>query len=96
MDFITGFPRILRKLNSIMVVVYRLNKVANLIVVKSTNSTSEVAQIFIKEIVRMHGVPKKIILNIYAKFTSKFKKELIIGLGTKLAFSTTYHPQTNG
>jgi len=46
--------------------------------------------------VRLHGVPKKIVSNRNAKFTSKFWKELFVGLGTELALRTTYHPQTDG
>ena len=45
---------------------------------------------------RLHGVPKKNVFDRGAKFTSIFWKELFAGLGTKLAFSTTYHPQTYG
>ena len=46
--------------------------------------------------VRLHGVPKKIVSDRDAKFTSKFLKELFAGLGTELAFNTAYYPQTNG
>ena len=44
----------------------------------------------------MHGVLKKIVSDRDAKFMSKFWKELFAGLGTKLAFNTTYHPQKDG
>ena len=47
---------------------------------------------FTREIVRLHGVTKKIVSNSDEKFTSKYWKELFVGLGTKLAFNTTYHP----
>jgi len=47
-------------------------------------------------VARLHGVPKKIVLDRDAKFTSEFWKELFIGLGTKLAFSTNYHLQMDG
>jgi len=79
MDFITGFPRTLRHHVSIMVVVEKLGKVAHFIAVKSTNLASEVAHIFIREIVRLHGVPNKIILDRDAKFTSRFWTELVWG-----------------
>ena len=46
--------------------------------------------------VRLHGVLKKIVLEKDEKFTSKFWKELFVGLGIELAFSTSYHLQTDG
>jgi len=96
MEFITGFPRTLRQHDSIMVVVYRLTKVAHFIPVTSTFSASDVTKVFIRDVVRLHGVPKKIVSDRDAKFTSKFWKELFAGLGIKLAFSTTYHLQIDG
>ena len=60
------------------------------------NSTSDIAQIFIREILRLHGIPKNIVSNRDAKFTPKFWKELFACLGIDLAFSTTYHPHTSG
>eukprot|EP00253_Pinus_taeda_P005955 PITA_05955 len=96
MDFITGFLRTYRQHDSIMAVVGRLTKVAHFILVKYTYSTSDVAQVFMRDVVRLHDVPKKIVSDMDAKFTSKFWKELFAGLGTKLDFSTTYHPQTDG
>ena len=96
MDFITGFPRTMRQHDSIMVVADILTKVAHFIPVKYTFLAREVAQVFIRGVVRLHGVPKKILLEKDAKFTSKFWKELFARLGTELAFSTTYHPQTDG
>jgi len=48
--------------------------------------------VYIEKIVKLHGVPKKIVLDMDAKFTSNFWKKLFAGLGTELAFSTTYHP----
>eukprot|EP00253_Pinus_taeda_P003864 PITA_03864 len=78
-----------------MVVVDRLRKVVHFIPMKTTYSASEVARVFIREIVRPHGVPKKILSDKDANFTSKFRKELFAGLGIRLAFSTAYHPQTN-
>lgn len=54
------------------------------------------AQIFIREIVRFHGDPKNIILDIDSKFTSTFLKEFFLGLGTELSLITTYHMYIDG
>ena len=61
----------------------------------STFFASDVAQVFLIDVVRLHSVPKKIVLDRNV-FISKFWKELFAGLGTDLAFNTTYHPQTDG
>ena len=45
---------------------------------------------------RLHGVPNKIVSDKDEKLTSKFWKELFVGLGKELAFITTYHLQTDG
>jgi len=93
MDFITGLLRMVRQHDFIMVSVDRLTKVAYFIPMKSTFSASDVALVFIRDVVRFHGVTNKIVLDKDAKFTSKFWKELFAGLGTELAFSTIYHLQ---
>jgi hypothetical protein len=49
-----------------------------------------------KEIFRMHGIPKMVISDRDVKFTSSFWKELFAGLNTNLNFSTSYHPQMDG
>ena len=54
------------------------------------------AQVFIREILGLNGVPKKFVLDRDAKFTSMFWKELFVGLGIELALNTTYHLQKNG
>jgi len=90
MDFMTVLPRTLRKHDTIMVLVNRLRKVAHFIQVRATYLSSEVAQVFIREIVRLHGVPNKIVSERYANFTSKIWKELFVGLGSNCSFSTTY------
>ena len=49
-----------------------------------------------KEVFRLHGMPKEIISDRDTKSTSNFWKSLMMGLETKFLFSTTYHPQTDG
>jgi hypothetical protein len=94
MDFITGFPKTQRQNDSIMVVIDKLSKSAHFIPVKSTYKAINIAEIFMKEIFRLHGIPKMVISDRDVKFTSNFWKELFAGLGTNLNFNTSYHPQT--
>jgi transposase InsO family protein len=64
--------------------------------VKTTHTTTNIAEIFMKEIARLHGIPRTIVSNKDTKFTSNFWRGLFKGFGTNLNFSTTYHPQTDG
>ena len=54
------------------------------------------AELYIKEIVRLHGVPLSIVSDRDPRFTSTFWKSLQMALGTKLVFSTAFHPQIDG
>ncbi|KAL0556738.1 hypothetical protein IC582_005254 [Cucumis melo] len=72
MDFITGLPRTLRDFTVIWIVVDKLTKSAHFIPGKSTYSASKWAQLYLTEIVKLHGVPVSIVSNRDACFTSKF------------------------
>jgi hypothetical protein len=95
MDFITGLPTSTKHNDAIMVVVDELSKSAHFIPVKSTCKAIDIAQVFMKEIFRLHGMPKEIVSDRDMNFTSNFWKSLMAGLETKLFFSTAYHPQTD-
>ena len=92
MDFITGLPKTNRKHDSIMVVVDKLSKVAQFILVKSTFKAINIADIFMKEIFWLHGITKVVISDKDVKFTDNFWKSLFKGLDTQLNFSAVYHP----
>ena len=77
-----------------MVVVDKQRKYAHFIPVKSTYKVVHIANIFLKEIIRLHGIPKMVIFDRDVKFTSNFSKSLFVVLETKLNFNTNYHPQT--
>ncbi|KAL0544333.1 hypothetical protein IC582_019446 [Cucumis melo] len=96
MDFITGLPRTLRGFTVIWVVVDRLTKSAHFVPGKSTYTASKWAQLYMSEIVRLHGVPVSIVSDRDARFTSKFWKGLQTAMGTRLDFSTAFHSQTDG
>ena len=95
MNFITGLSMTWRQHDSIMLVVEKLSKVAHFIPMKSTHKTDDIAKIFMKEIFKLHGLPKEIVSDRDVKFTSNFWNGLFADLGTKLNFSTAYHPQTD-
>ena len=96
MDFITEFPMTWRQHDSIMVVVDKLTKGAHFIPVMSVHKTDYIANIFMKDIFKLHGFPKEIVSDRDVKLTSNFWMGLFADLGTKLNFSTAYHPQTDG
>jgi hypothetical protein len=95
MDFITGLRKSTKQNNAIMVVVEKLSKSAHFLPVNSTCKAIDIANIFMKEIFRLHGMPKEIVSDRDTKFTSSFWKYLMAGFETKLFFSTTYHPQND-
>jgi hypothetical protein len=63
---------------------------------KLTHKGTNIVDIYMREIVRIHGVPKKIVPDRYPKFTLKFWKGLFKGFGTNMNFSTPYHPKLDG
>ena len=62
-DFITKFPKTTRQHNSIMVVVDKFTKDAHFIPVNSTHKKTNIADIYMKEIARLHGIPKEIVFD---------------------------------
>jgi hypothetical protein len=76
MDFIVGLPRTQARYNSIWVIVDRLTKVAHFIPVKTTYSGAKLAELYMSQIVCMHGVTKKIVWDRASQYTSKFLEKL--------------------
>jgi ribosomal protein L35AE/L33A len=95
MDFIVGLPLTTRKHDLVFVVVDTLTKSAHFIPVRTTYREPDTARFFIGEIVRLHGMSKRIISDQGLVFTGRFWMIFQEALGTQLNFSMTYHPETD-
>ncbi|KAH9686284.1 hypothetical protein KPL70_014310 [Citrus sinensis] len=95
MDFIVGLPKTTKMHDAIWVIVDRLTKPAHFLPIQMTYTMDQLAEIYVKEIVRLNGVPISIISDRDARFTSTFWEKLHKAMGTRLKFSTSFHPQTD-
>lgn len=95
MDLIMGLPKS-RKYEAILVVVDRLSKYSHFIPIKHPYIGRSIAEIFSKEVVRLHGIPSSLVSDRDPLFVSIFWKELFKLQGTVLNMSSSYHPQTDG
>ena len=96
MDFVKGLPWTQRQHDSIWVIVDRLTKSTHFLPIIVEDSLEKLAQLYVDEIVRLHGVPVSIVSDRDPRFTSRFWPSLQTTLGTRLHFSTVFHPQTDG
>ena len=96
MDFVSGFSLTQQKYYSVWVIVDKLTKSTHFISVRMNYSMDRLAKLYVKEIIRLHGVPLSIVSDRDPCFTSRFWKGLQSTLGTRLNFSIAFRSQTNG
>ncbi|MCO5588821.1 hypothetical protein L7F22_042781 [Adiantum nelumboides] len=96
MDFIFGLPKSIHGNTGIWTIVDRFSKQAHFIPIKKTIKAHQMATLFISQIFKYHGLPSSIVSDRDPRMTSNFWKGLFENLGTRLNFSSAYHPQTDG
>jgi hypothetical protein len=96
MDFIVGLPNTSRHHDSVWVIVDRLTKTAHFLPVHTTHKADKYADIYIDQIVCLHGIPRTIVSDRGALFVARFWEQLQKSLGTTVIRSSAYHPQTYG
>ena len=95
MEFIDVLPSSEGK-DKILVVVNQLTKFAHFMAIKKTDTAKQIADVFCKNIYKLHGFPKVIISDRDAKFNGKFWRYFFKQVGTSLNIISSYHPQRDG
>jgi hypothetical protein len=95
-DLITQLPTTKAGHDAIMVFVDKLTKMTHIAPCHTDISAEEWARAFFHHVVRLHGLPKKMLSDRDSRFTGKFMTALCDLLGTRQAFSTSFHPRTDG
>nr|GEX61253.1 putative reverse transcriptase domain-containing protein [Tanacetum cinerariifolium] len=96
MDFVTKHPKSSQGYDTIWVIVDRLTKSAIFTPIRKTDPMDKLARIYLKEVVKRHGIDVSIISDRDPRFASNFWRSLQNALGTRLDMSTAYHPETDG
>ncbi|KAF8676560.1 hypothetical protein RHS04_06494 [Rhizoctonia solani] len=94
-DFITGFPKS-QGFDTILVVIDSFSKFGHFIPTTKKVSAKGLAELFISHVWKLHGLPVKTISDRGTMFTGKFLRALYQCLGVKPAFSSAYHPESDG
>jgi len=95
LDFIEGLP-MSGNCNVILVIVDRFTKYAHFLPLKHPFTAGQVANLLLDSVIKLHGVPKTMVSDRDRVFLSAVWQGLFSQLGTKLLYSTAYHPQTDG
>jgi transposase InsO family protein len=95
MDFVTGLP-VSEGHDAIWVVIDRLTKMRHFVPCSTTVDGKELANLFVTNIFRLHGLPDSIISDQGPQFASRFWKYLCNSLRIEPRLSTTFHPETDG
>ena len=95
MDFVTGLPWS-QGYDAILVVVDRLTKMRHLIPCRTSTSAEDLANLFLENVWRLHGLPDGIVSDRGPQFASIFWRSLCKRLQIQPRLSTAFHPQSDG
>ena len=95
MDFITDLP-LSNGMTCVFTIVDRMSKMAHFIPIPKIPDAEETASLFLREVVRLHGLPNEVISDRGSQFVSNFWKRLLELLDIKQCLSSAYHPQSDG
>jgi hypothetical protein len=96
MDFVGPLPKSKDGKDMVLVVVDRFTKMAHFVPTTCEVTSKKVAELFLQNVFRYHGLPESIVSDRDPRFTAKFWQALNEALGIKLLMSTAAHPQTDG
>ena len=96
MDFVTHLPRTPQRHDAVWMIVDRLTKSAYFLAVRMIFTLERFCRLYIREIVRLHGVLVSIVSDRDTRFTAHFWKSFQKAMGIRLTMSTAFHPQTDG
>lgn len=95
MDFISGLPKSYHY-DTIFVVVDRFTKYSHFFPLKHPYSAFSVAELFVKEVVKLHEFARSIVSDRDQVFVCHFWREMFRLAGSQLCYSSSYHPQSDG
>lgn len=96
MDFVSALPTTTTGYDTIMVIVDRLSKRSHFIPTTKELTAEGAAMLYLNNVFKLHGVPRRIVSDKDVRFTAKFWRTIHAKLGTSILFSTTNHPQSDG
>ncbi|GJP58293.1 hypothetical protein CLOP_g22999 [Closterium sp. NIES-67] len=95
-NFFMGLPAKDGCIDAVFIVIDKFTKMAHFAACKKSISAEETTRLFISIVVRLHRIPSAIISDRDTKFTSNFWRNLWEQFGTRLHFSSAYHPEIDG
>ena len=99
LDWVLGLPEVIRNgliFNAILVVTDRATRMVHLIPTSKNEKAQDTAELLLRNIIRLHGIPRSIVTDRDPRLVSEFWQKLCELLDVKHLPSTAYHPQTNG